>query len=276
MSSRRVAVSLEVTPNQTVASALDWPGWCRAGRDERAALAALASYAERYAPVAEHAGLSFPSTVDFDLVEQVPGGPTTAFAAPECRRPFPQVTAEAERSEVTPAQARRLVDLLTAVWATFDQVAAASPAELRKGPRGGGRDRDEIIDHVIGAETAYARKLGVKLKQPATDNLTAIQELREAIAAVLGCPIGRLTRGAQRLDHALRGSPDGLARPRACLGDAGPGGKPGGAARTAQPGLVGETRRQCGRDAVWAASLKAAAATSGSNAGHDGSSPASR
>jgi hypothetical protein len=119
---------------------------------------------------------------------------------------------------------------------------------------------------VIGAETAYARKLGVKLKQPATDNLTAIQELREAIAAVLGCPIGRLTRGAQRLDHALRGSPDGLARPRACLGDAGPGGKPGGAARTSQPGLVGETRRQCGRDAVWAASLKAAAATSGSNA----------
>ena len=100
MSSRRVAVSLEVTPNQTVASALDWPGWCRAGRDERAALAALASYAERYAPVAEHAGLSFPSTVDFDLVEQVPGGPMTAFAAPECRRPFPQVTAEAERRAV--------------------------------------------------------------------------------------------------------------------------------------------------------------------------------
>ena len=155
-----LAVCLEVTPKQTVASALDWPGWCRAGRDEGAALEALASYAERYEPVAEQAGVSFPSTVAFDVVERVPGGPTTAFAAPECRRPFPQVTAEAERAKVTPAAARRLVGLVTAAWATFDEVAAASPAELRKGPRGGGRDRDKLIDHVIGAEAAYAASSG--------------------------------------------------------------------------------------------------------------------
>ncbi len=71
--------------------------WCRAGRDEGAALEALASDAERYAPVAKRAGVSFPSTVAFDAVQRVPGGLTTAFAAPECRRPFPQMTAEAER-----------------------------------------------------------------------------------------------------------------------------------------------------------------------------------
>jgi hypothetical protein len=45
MPSRRIAVFLEVTPKQTVASALDWPGWCRAAREEDAALQALASYA---------------------------------------------------------------------------------------------------------------------------------------------------------------------------------------------------------------------------------------
>jgi hypothetical protein len=39
---------------------------------------------------------------------------------------------------------------------------------------------------VIGAETAYARKLGVKLKQPAINDIAAIDELREAIAAVVG------------------------------------------------------------------------------------------
>jgi hypothetical protein len=188
MSSRRIAVFLEVSPKQAVASALDWPGWCRGGRDEGAALTALAGYAGRYAPVAGHAGVRLPSTVDFQVVERVPGGPATAFAAPECRRPFPQVTAEAERAKVTAAAARRLAGLVTAVWAAFDEVAAASPAELRKGPRGGGRDRDKVIGHVVGAETAYARKLGVKLKQPAIGDIAAIEELRKAIAAVVGAP----------------------------------------------------------------------------------------
>jgi hypothetical protein len=84
VSSRRIAVCLERTPTQTVASALDWPGWCRASRDEAAALQTLAGYAERYSAVAERAGVSLPSTVAFDVVEQVPGGSTTAFAAPEC------------------------------------------------------------------------------------------------------------------------------------------------------------------------------------------------
>jgi hypothetical protein len=216
MSSRRIAVCLEETPEKAFASALDWPGWCRAGRDEGAALEALASYAERYAPVAEQAGVSFPSMVAFNVVERMPGGPTTAFAAPECRRPFPQMTAEAERAKVTPAAARRLVGLVQAVWATFDKIAAASPAELRKGPRGGGRDRDKIIDHVIGAETAYARKLGVKLKQPALDDIAAIEALRGAVAGVVGAasdgspvvPNGWTTRYAARriawhvLEHA--------------------------------------------------------------------------
>jgi hypothetical protein len=98
------------------------------------------------------------------------------------------MTAEADRATVTPATARRLVGLVTAAWATFDEVAAASPAELRKGPRGGGRDRDKLIEHVIGAETAYARKLGIKLKQPAIDDIAAIEELRQAIAAVVAAP----------------------------------------------------------------------------------------
>jgi hypothetical protein len=188
MPPERIAVCLEITPKQAVASALGWPGWCRAGRDEDVALAVLAGYAERYAPVAAHAGVSFPATVAFDVVERVPGGPATAFAAPECRRPFPQITAEAERASLTPAAARRLTGLVTAAWAAFDQIAAASRAELRKGPRGGGRDRDQIISHVIGADAAYARKLGIKHKQPATGDTAAIAELREAIAAVVGAP----------------------------------------------------------------------------------------
>jgi hypothetical protein len=44
------------------------------------------------------------------------------------------VIAEAERAKSTLAAARRLVGLVTAAWVTFDEIAAASPAELRKGP----------------------------------------------------------------------------------------------------------------------------------------------
>jgi hypothetical protein len=188
MPSGRIAVFLETAGQVTVASALDWPGWCRAGTGEDAALAALAGYAGRYAPVAELAGVGLPAAVDFDVVERVPGGPASAFAAPECRRPFPQVTAAADRAVVVAASAGRLAGLLTAAWAVFDEIAAASPAELRKGPRGGGRDRDKLTDHVIAAETAYARKLGVKHKRPALGDTAAVDELRRAITALVGAP----------------------------------------------------------------------------------------
>lgn len=89
---------------------------------------------------------------------------------------------------MAPAAARRLVGVVNAVWATFDEIAATSPAELRKGPRGGGRDRHQLIDHVIGAKTAYARKLGLKLKAPTIDDIAAIENLREATAVVVGAP----------------------------------------------------------------------------------------
>jgi hypothetical protein len=176
--SRVVPVVLESGRRKVFAAALDWPGWCRAGRGEEDALEALATYATRYAEVAERAGLSFSSYPRFDVVERLPGGATTDFGAPEA-------VAEAERARVTPAVGRRLAALVTAAWAVLDEVAATSPAELRKGPRGGGRDRDKMIDHVLSAEAAYARKLGIRHRPPALDDPVAIEAMREEIAAVL-------------------------------------------------------------------------------------------
>jgi hypothetical protein len=176
-----ITVAVETGRAKAFASALDWPGWARAGRDEERALAALADYAERYAPVAARAGISFPTSPRFEVVERLRGGATTDFGAPEA-------VADADRAKVTPAAGRRLVALVVAAWAVFDEVAAGSPAELRKGPRGGGRDRDKMIDHVLGAEAAYARKLGVRHKQPAIDDRPAIEALRADIVAVLAGP----------------------------------------------------------------------------------------
>ena len=67
----------------------------------------------------------------------------------------------------------------------LDTVAEKSPAALRKGPRGGGRDRDKMLQHVLSAEAAYARKIAVKHKEPALGDTAAVRALRDDIVAVL-------------------------------------------------------------------------------------------
>jgi hypothetical protein len=174
-----VPVFLEVGSKRIFASAADWPGWCRTAKTEELTLEALLAYAPRYEVVARHAGIAFPSAIELSVVEQQPGDATTDFGAPS-------TTAEAEREKLTAAKAKRQVALVRAAWAVLEEVAAQSPAELRKGPRGGGRDRDKMLDHVVGAECAYARKIGLKIKQPAFDDVDAVAAMREQIAAVLG------------------------------------------------------------------------------------------
>jgi hypothetical protein len=177
------AVYLELGRQRTFACALDWPGWCRSGKTEELALEALAAYAPRYAPVAERAGIAFPAGAGdaARVVERLPGSGATDFGVPE-----KLATADAE--PLGARDAERQAALVTAAWALFDQVVAGAPAELRKGPRGGGRDRDKMVDHVLGAEAGYARRLGVKHRPPALDDPDAIAALREAIVAVLRQP----------------------------------------------------------------------------------------
>ena len=84
--------------------------------------------------------------------------------------------------------AQRNVALLCASWDILQEVVAASPVELRKGPRGGGRDRDEIWRHVIEAERAYARKIGVRHKPFEVNDKSALKAMRDEIVAVLSKP----------------------------------------------------------------------------------------
>jgi hypothetical protein len=176
-------VYIESGRTRTFACAYDWPGWCRSAKGEEAALAALAAYAPRYAPVAKKAKLPFdPRAVSvFRVVERIPGSANTDFGVPH----------EIAKRDTTPlpgAEARRMASLVKAAWAIFDQVAGSAPAELRKGPRGGGRDRDKMIDHVLGADDIYARKLGVRLAVPQRDDRAAIGAFRAAVLAALEKP----------------------------------------------------------------------------------------
>jgi hypothetical protein len=207
--SQKVEVSIEAAAKRAFASALDWPGWCRSGRDEDAALAALAEYGQRFAAVAAAAGVPFSAGGSLVVVERAPGTATTQFGAPD-------VTAAADRRPLTAAQARRISALVAGSWRVLDGVVAHAPASLRKGPRGGGRDRDAIVDHVLAAEAAYARKIGLRIRQPQAGDRPAIDEARHAMLAVFeaargGAPLrdrGWVPRYAARriawhvLDHA--------------------------------------------------------------------------
>jgi hypothetical protein len=171
-------VYLEVGKRRVFASAADWPGWTRSGKDERSALEALAAAAPRYAHAARAARIPFAPGSTFDVVERLPGDATTEFGAPGA-------IAKAESRRLTKKEAGRLSALVAASWTVLDRVVDKAPASLRKGPRGGGRDRDQIVDHVLGAETAYARKLGLRLPQPAAGDAAAVREHRNAIVAGL-------------------------------------------------------------------------------------------
>ncbi|GGL12476.1 hypothetical protein Sme01_69340 [Sphaerisporangium melleum] len=173
-------VYLEIGAKKVFACALDWPGWCRAGKGEEAALEALAEYVPRYRVIAERAGLPFDPDA-LTVVERVPGGTTTDFGAP-------QAITGIDAHPVDAATAERDTALLRAAWEVFDEVAAASPEHLRKGPRGGGRDRDKMVAHVVEAERSYARTIGVRHKPFAADDLPARAALRDDIVSVLSKP----------------------------------------------------------------------------------------
>ena len=177
-----IPVYIESGPKLSFACAYDWPGWCRSAKEEKAALERLAVYAPRYAPVATKAKLPFdPRENPFRVVERIKGSANTDFGVPH-------EIAKRDTAPLAAAEAKRLAMLLNAAWAVFDEVAANAPAELRKGPRGGGRDRDKMIDHVLGAEGAYIRKLGLRLPAPARGDRAAIRAFRKAINEVLGKP----------------------------------------------------------------------------------------
>ncbi|MGW5683198.1 hypothetical protein [Nonomuraea sp. NPDC003754] len=168
-------IYLELGPKKVFACSLDWPGWCRVDRSEEPAIDRLTDYAPRYRVIAERAGLDF-APGEPVVVERVKGSSTTDFGAPDA-----EPSADAEPTG--PATLARDVALLRAAWALFDETAAATPEELRKGPRGGGRDRTRMVEHVTEAERAYARRLGVRY--PPYRSVADRDAMREELAALL-------------------------------------------------------------------------------------------
>lgn len=163
-----IEVYIEAGKKKTIASAVGWPGWCRGGKDEESALQALVDYGPRYAKVAKIAKLDFKapgSAADFDVVERQPGNATTDFGAPG-------LEARIDERPVDGEDLRQLQALLEACYQAMDQAAReAEDKTLRKGPRGGGRELEEIARHVADAGDAYLTSLGWKQEKAKTESL---------------------------------------------------------------------------------------------------------
>lgn len=173
-------VVIETGSKKVFASAIDWPGWSRSGRTEDEALATLATYAVRYRAVAERAGVDGMTVTarEFDVVDRLEGGGATDFGVPDRHSAL-------EDEPMTGAECTRQVKLLRACWASFDNIASTVSAELRKGPRGGGRNRDEIVQHVFESERSYVRKLDLRTPAGALGSQAGLWEHRDAVCQAI-------------------------------------------------------------------------------------------
>jgi len=177
---------------RSVAFSLDWPGWSRGAKTVELALTTLEFYRERYRPVASLAGMSveFDAAGPLEVVEDKVGTGSTDFWG------ISFSPSAAEQGSMGEAELERGITLLRASWAFFDGVAARVSPEMRKGPRGGGRDRDQIIRHTIRTESEdFAKQVGLRIPERAALTPDGLRQHREAyVAAMCAYNAGEVTR----------------------------------------------------------------------------------
>lgn len=169
---------LEVGPRgkKVVAVAPDWPGLERGAKTGEAAIERLGAYLPRYARVAElaamHAEFATASS-SMDVVEEFPGNGSTDFWG------ISFGISNIDRQDMSSEQLAREMTLMQASWALFDEVRVRVSAELRQGPRGGGRRRDLIVRHVVRTEQEdFAKKVGLRRPELPPGVLPADDDLR--------------------------------------------------------------------------------------------------
>ena len=179
----KIEIFIETGKKKTFAGSIDWPGWIRWGKDEHSALASLGDYGKRYADVLNAAGIQFhpPEKVSsFSIVERHKGNITTDFGAHD-------IVLKGDSRPVSQDEYLWTVRILQASWVVFDQAVDKSRGkELRKGPRGGGRDLEAIMQHVLEADWAYLRRLAWRVKKPGEVEISnQIHDSRTMILAAL-------------------------------------------------------------------------------------------
>jgi hypothetical protein len=167
---------------KAVAFAIDWPGWSRGAKTPELALELLESYRDRYRPVAVAAGMAeeFDAAGPLDVVgDRVGTGSTDFWGISFSPSAF-------EREPMDAIELERKIALLCACWGFFDAVATRVSAEMRKGPRGGGRDRDQIVRHTIRTESEdFAKRVGLRIPEGGALTPKALRDYRETYVATM-------------------------------------------------------------------------------------------
>jgi hypothetical protein len=157
---KRMRVMLEIGPKgkRVAAVAPDWPGLERGAKSEEEAIERLRTYMPRYSQVAKLAGMNaeFDAIQNIDVIEQYPGTGSTDFWG------ISFAFSSIDKADIASDELDRELMLMQACWAFFDDVRRRVSAELQKGPRGGGRDRDRIVRHTFAAEQDWAKGVGVQ------------------------------------------------------------------------------------------------------------------
>ncbi|MDP9467868.1 MAG: hypothetical protein M3P32_03900 [Chloroflexota bacterium] len=173
----RTVIEHGTKDKRSVAFSLDWPGWSRGAKTAAIALETLESYRDRYRPIAALAGMSpeFDAAGPLAIVEDRVGTGSTDFWG------ISFSPSSTEHGPMSEAAFDLAITLLRAAWAYFDGVAARVSPVMRKGPRGGGRDRDRIISHVIRQESeSFASGVGLKIPEEGAMTPDGLREYREA------------------------------------------------------------------------------------------------
>jgi hypothetical protein len=156
---KHVRITLEIGPKgkKLVAVAPDWPGLERGAKTREDAIERLRSYFPRYSQVAKFAGMAaqFDTVKNVKVVDQYPGTGSTDFWG------ISFAFSSIDKQGMSVDELERELTLMQACWAFFDAVRRRVSAEMQKGPRGGGRDRDHIVRHTFAAEQDWARMIGV-------------------------------------------------------------------------------------------------------------------
>jgi hypothetical protein len=177
-------VLLEIGPKgkRVVASAMDWPGLERWGRTDDEAVEKLLAYVPRYTPVAERVGLrsEFERSTKPQILERTPGNTSTDWWG------IAHVPSAVEADPLSDDELERRIGLMRATWAFFDDAADGADAPLTLGPRGGGRERDQIVRHVYASERHnFWRKVAIREADEVRLTPTELADLRERYVAAI-------------------------------------------------------------------------------------------